>query len=613
VEATKVRLKAELQTRFLMDRKRLLLAALALIAGAAVLFMISSWRGKARRGRPNFVQSENGRFVIDGRPFRFVGANVSVMYRDEDRARMPETLREAARVGIKVVRVWASGEGGRNDVKPIADFNDWPRIHSFRNQPNEWNEAEFVFLDQVIAEAARNNLRVQLCLANWWRDTGGVTQYLRWAGIKGADDDKYPFGIDNEKAMQFYTNETTRRLYREHVEKIATRRNTVTGVLYKDDPTIFGYELMNEAQCVTGRWEERRAWLKEMSDYLKSLDRDHMIAPGDWGYRSAAERREWLSDHALPNIDFCDVHNYPNKDTDSFVDSPKDLGEFIANRVAAAYSIQKPLVLGEFGMAIDGYKGFSQIDWYRAYFDHTAREGVGGAMFWIITPDPQRGYGVTYSSRDASLLSEINGASHLFASLVNASPPPEVTDAGKNLIPRQFAFESPQSDAVQPKIIYPTDGSILYRFSPNAVVRGRFEKLGGGDGYVWGAGTGFFEYVVPERKDRRKVGAIVVRAHIQPVLPVDAKSDWVRTRVTLFVNGKNCDSRLIPWEDPKTPLIQEWKIDSWSPRLRAARGKSLAIRFAVTPESDWLYGVNISNWPVGYESHEAAPVEVEIR
>ncbi len=217
-----------------MDRKRLFLAALAFIAGAAVLFLISSWRGNARRARPGFVQTENGRFVIDGRPFRFVGANVSVIYRDDDRARMPETLRRAARVGIKVVRVWASGEGGPNDVKPIADFNDWPRTHSFRNKPNEWNEAEFVFLDQVLAEAARNNLHVQLCLTNWWRDTGGVTQYLRWAGINGADDDKFPFGINDDKAMQFYTNGTARQLYREHLQKIAARRNSVTGVLYRD-------------------------------------------------------------------------------------------------------------------------------------------------------------------------------------------------------------------------------------------------------------------------------------------------------------------------------------------------------------------------------------------
>src|SRR3989440_9591532 len=240
-------------------------------------------------------------------------------------------------------------------------------------------------------------------------------------------------------------------------------------------------------------------------------------------------------------------------------------------------------------------------------------------MFWIITPDAQRPYGVMYSSpRDAQLLGEIRGASHLFASLVNASPPPELTDQGRHLIPHQLTFERSENDeAVQPKIIFhddkPDDKSILYRFTPNAAVRGRFEKLGGGDGYIWGAGAGSFEYVVPGRKDRRKVGEIIVRAHIQPVLPTDAKASWIKTRVTLFVNNKDCGSRLIPWEDPKTPLIQEWKIDSWSPRLRAARGRPLTIRFAVTSTADWLYGINISNWPEGFSANDRTPVEVEIR
>jgi mannan endo-1,4-beta-mannosidase len=354
--------------------------------------------------------------------------------------------------------------------------------------------------------------------------------------------------------------------------------------------------------------------MAEMSGYLKSLDPDHLIAPGEWGYRSAAERREWLIDHALPNIDYCDVHNYPRDDTDSFVDSPKALGEFIDNRVAAAYSIKKPLVLGEFGMSIDGYKGSTQVEWYRAYFENAVRAGTSGAMFWILTPDPQRGYGVTYSSaRDAGVLAEVTGASHLFASLGNASPPPALLESG-HLIPRQFAFAQAENDrAVQPQLTFGQNGTILYRFWPNTVARGQFEKLGGGQGYVWGAGAGYFEYVVPGRNDRRRVGQIVVRAHIQPVLPVDAKPSWIQTRVTLFVNGTDCGSRLIPVEDPKAPLIQEWKIDAWSVRLRAARGLPLAIRFAVTPESDWLYGVNISNWPEGYISHDAAPVEVEIR
>ena len=536
------------------------------------------------------------------------------MYRDDDRARMPETLARAAQLGIKVVRVWASGEGGPNDVQPIADFADWPRNHSFRVKPGEWNEAEFVFLDRVIAEAARQGMRVQLCLANWWRDTGGVTQYLRWAGINGADDDSYPFGINNEKAMQFYTNETARQLYREHIEKIATRRNSITGILYRDDSSIFGYELINEAQCLTGRWAERRQWLAEMSAFLKSLDPDHLIAPGDWGYRSAAERREWLLDHNLTNIDYCDVHIYPREDKDSFVISTAALGEFIENRVAAACSINRPLVLGEFGMSVDGYKGISQLEWLRGYFESAARDGAAGAMFWILTPDPGRGYGVTYASpRDAALLSEITGGAHLFASLINASAPPNLLDAGKHLVPRQFLFTQAENDpVVQPQVIFEANGKILYRFWPHMVVRGRFEKIGGGLGYVWGAGVGYFDYLVPARADRRRVGQITVRAHIQPVPPVDADSHSVRTRVTLFVNGTDCGSRLVVVEDPEKPLIQEWKIASWSPRLRAARGLPFTIRFAVTPQSDWLYGVNISNWAEAYDAHGASPLEVEI-
>jgi len=598
-----------------MSRKQLLFAVSALIAGAAVLFAISKWRDSGRRGRSAFVYTDGARFMIDAKPFRFVGANVAVMYRDEDRARMPETFQQAAHLGIKVVRVWAAGEGGPDDVKPIADFNDWPRTHYFRLKPGEWNEEQFVFLDRVIAEAARNGLRVQLCLTNWWRDTGGVTQYLRWAGIEGANDDKYPYGINKEKAMLFYSNETARRLYREHVEKIVTRRNTVSGVMYRDDPTIFGYELMNEAQCLTGRWAERRAWIAEMSSYLKSLDPDHPVAPGDWGYRSAAERREWLADHALPNVDYCDVHIYPRDDTDSFVDSGKALGEFIQNRVAAAVSVRKPLVLGEFGMSGEGYKGLSPADWYRAYFDNAAREGASGAMFWILTPDPQRGYGVTWTiPRDAALLAEITGGAHLFASLVNAWPPPATLDDGKHLVPRQFVFaRDPSEKAVQPEPIYQADGTILYRVWPNMVVRGGFEKLGGGEGYIWGAGAGYFEYVVPARKGYRRVGKIVVRAHIQPLLPNDAQPSQIQTRVALFVNGSDCGWRQVPVEDPKAPLIQEWQVDSFSARWRAARGQPFTIRFAVLPDSDWIYGINISNWPAVYQAHDAAPVEVELK
>lgn len=597
-----------------MKKKLFVVAALLLVISAAVLFLSASPSSKT----PNspFARQRGGRFFVGNKPFRFVGANVALMYRDEDRERMPETLRKASELGIKVVRVWAFGEGGPNDVKPVGgDFEDWPRHHPFRSAPGQWNEEAFVHLDKVIAEAAKNNIYVQLCLTNWWRDTGGVTQYLRWAGVNDAADEKHPFGINKEKAFLFYSHPETRRLYREHVQKLVTRRNTITGVYYRDDPTIFAWELMNEAQVLTGRWAERRAWFAEMSAYIKSLDQNHMVTPGAWGYRTATERREWLADHALPTIDYCDVHNYPRDDHDSFVDSPAALKEFIENRAAAAFSLGKPLVLGEFGMSTNGHNGKSQAEWYKALFDGSARAGAGGTMFWILTPDPKRGYGVTYSTpRDEALLNEVARASQVFAALQSAELPSHLLETSDHLIPRQFAWTRPSADgATQPQMIVRDDKSVLYQFKPQMASAQRFEKIGGGSGYIWGYGTGFLEYTVPERADRRRVSEIIVRAHIQPVLPVDAPDGFVKTRVNLFVNGWDAGSRLIPVEPTGQALVQEWRLTGFFLRLRAMRGLPLTVRFAVTPEADWPYGVNISNWPDGHDPRDSRPVEVELR
>src|SRR5688572_20986794 len=141
----------------------------------------------------------------------------------------------------------------------------------------------------------------------------------------------------------------------------------------------------------------------------------------------------------------------------------------------------------------------------------------------------------------------------------------------------------------------------------------RFEKIGDGPGYIWGFGSGFLEYTIPAREDRRRVSEIIVRAHIKPVLPIDAPDGFVKTRATLFVEGWNGGWRLIPGEPKDQPQIQEWRLTGRRLRLRAMRGLPLTIRFAVTPDSDWLYGVNISNWPEGYDSKDAKPVEVELR
>jgi hypothetical protein len=233
-------------------------------------------------------------------------------------------------------------------------------------------------------------------------------------------------------------------------------------------------------------------------------------------------------------------------------------------------------------------------------------------MFWILTPDPKRGFGITYTtSRDEAVFNEIQRAAQSFAGLSAATLPDRLGEPGRHLIPRQFAWrrEIPES----PRMIVREDRSILYGFKPQLASQNRFEKTGSGPGYLWGYGMGFVEYVIPERADRRRVSQIIVRAHIQPVLPIDARPENIKTRVTLYVNGSDCGSRLVAIEPKGEPSIQEWKVDGFFVRLRAMRGLPLKIRFAVTPEADWPYGVNISNWPEGYDNpKDTRPIEVEI-
>ena len=90
-----------------------MVAALLVVGSAAGLFLVASPNVATNSANDQFVRQRGGRFFVGQKPFRFVGANVALMYRDEDRARMPETLRQAAQAGIKVVRFGLLARAGR--------------------------------------------------------------------------------------------------------------------------------------------------------------------------------------------------------------------------------------------------------------------------------------------------------------------------------------------------------------------------------------------------------------------------------------------------------------------------------------------------------------------
>lgn len=95
-------------------------------------------------------------------------------------------------------------------------------------------------LDFVISEARTYGIRLVLSLTNNYHDFGGRPQYIQWAKNAGV-----PVNGDDD----FYTNAVVKGYYRNHLQKVLTRVNTVSGTAYRDDPTIMAWELMNEPRC----------------------------------------------------------------------------------------------------------------------------------------------------------------------------------------------------------------------------------------------------------------------------------------------------------------------------------------------------------------------------
>src|SRR5260221_5264667 len=174
-----------------------------------------------------FVRAAGHDLTIDRQPFHFVGANLAIMHGAKNRAAAEAVLGGAAQDGIHVGRVWAFGEAD-------ADAPSWLReSFLFRAGPEGWVEAGPRQLDRVIAAAGRAGVRLVVTLANNWSDYGGVPRYLRWAGVR--EDAAYG------AADRFYSDPKMRAWYRAHLERLLKRRNQVTGVPYRDDPTILAW------------------------------------------------------------------------------------------------------------------------------------------------------------------------------------------------------------------------------------------------------------------------------------------------------------------------------------------------------------------------------------
>ena len=340
------------------------------------------------------ISVRGDKFIRNGSEWRFVGFNNYYMMEKarwkESRHMVDEVLDKAAALGMTVMRTWA--------------FDDTPK--GLQIAPGIFNEEAFQALDYVVAEAGRRGIYLLLALTNYWSDYGGVESYVKWCTGRNS--------LEGLSVSMFYSNQKCRRIYANMVRTLLERRNTITGRLYKDDPTIMGWDLMNEPRNPGGAkgWKVRN-WIEEMSGYIKSIAPDALVTTGmegffgpstplkmkannpgsDWQYW-ACQGTDFHSQHDMQSIDFTVAHLYPK----DWLPDPCASDNYCRNLFAQSWTdshieqaqkLGKPFVLEEFGYATPGQAGNAEREDYfkiiYAEMVEATEQGGAGTLFWIFS------------------------------------------------------------------------------------------------------------------------------------------------------------------------------------------------------------------------------------
>ena len=406
--------------------------AFLLTTGLALLFLPGSLSHGDIYG---FVSRQGTEFQLGGVPYYFVGASYfNAMNYGADPTMQAELAGDFAALralGVTNVRIWASSEG------PGGSLQLTPTLQPL---PGTFNETLFSGLDYALKTAAANDLRAVLVLNNNWDWSGGMNQYVNWSPTtnKTLPNDQWGQGARHD---QFYTDAYCRAAYQDFISTIINRESTAFADhrLYRDDPTIFAWELANEPRATSAGQSVLNEWLGTMAGYIKSQDPNHMVTTGSEGFFNRPWTGHWwdnpayvgtdfIANHASVSIDYATVHIWPfNWGWYPGTDAYAQAMEFLADHVTSAENdLGKPLVLEEFGLLRDndpagqgvappGSPTANRDLFFQGYFDQlydsaSDRGPAAGSNFWTYQVDPPQepqGLYSVYDPEDAATLAII--------------------------------------------------------------------------------------------------------------------------------------------------------------------------------------------------------------
>ena len=361
------------------------------------------------------VRTHKTDFSTGGRPFRYVGWNEYELFTRTDTTtthvdetidgqvipvgtnltwqyQIDKEMLEAQKHHLTVLRTWA--------------FDENNEAQAFQNPIGTYNENTFKKLDYIVDSAKRHGIRVILTLANYWGDYGGINAYTSQLGLPSK--------------LLFYTDATARAQYEAYVAHLVNRVNTVTGVAYKKDPTVFSWELMNEPRdsCADdpnycdASGATLANWVKQEAAYIHGLDKNHMVDAGFEGHglvQTPSGPYQWAGTtegggndpyvaQAVKGIDFLSFHPYPNEwwmQPFTYAQT-KDL---ITGLTRMGVHYKRPVVMGEWGVTRaqivtdkagnpitqtdPGYNA-ARTDWYKMIIRACYTNGCAGTNIWML-------------------------------------------------------------------------------------------------------------------------------------------------------------------------------------------------------------------------------------
>lgn len=368
-----------------------------------LLPLLISIAASALQAQSTFIETENGRFVENGKPYYFVGANYwygGLLGLEKDKKRGVERLRQELDFlksrGVTNLRLMAGAEGSglMNGVQRVGP--------PLQPEQGKFDERVLEGLDLVLAEMGKRKMRAVIFLSNSWEWSGGFQQYLIWNGVISDEwlTRKPTWDELRDLTAKFYSCKPCKDAYASQIAFVLTHRNRYTGEKNIDDPTIFAWELANEPRpmrpaAIKDYW----LWVRENAWRIKATGAKQLVTIGHEGWIGTQDLKLFETIHAEKSVDYLTIHIWPKnwgwfengRMADRFDQIDAKTAQYVQENLEVAKRLNKPLVIEEFGLPRDGqsFDPFattrSRDKYFEGIFGLVKKiPEIGGANFWAF-------------------------------------------------------------------------------------------------------------------------------------------------------------------------------------------------------------------------------------